>query len=78
MIGLDTDMLLEEGDQVTTIINGDVGGNVVVVQANTTVDVTNVVLSLTDGDIAEITDLIARETGLTRPNSLLYLPVVSR
>ncbi|HRW06720.1 MAG TPA: hypothetical protein P5121_16565 [Caldilineaceae bacterium] len=77
VFGIGNHLILDGADQVTTIINGDVTGNVVVVQANTTVDVTNMTLSLTDGGLATITELLATETGLTSPKSFVFLPVIS-
>ena len=35
-------LALPEGDQMITIVNGDIIGNLVILQANTTVDVTNI------------------------------------
>lgn len=70
-------LTLDGGDQVTTIINGDVVGNVVVVQANTTVDVTNVTIALTPEGSALPTELPDETSDATPIEHTMFLPVIS-
>lgn len=76
--GFGNNLSVTGADQVTTIINGDVAGNVVVVQANTTVDVTNLTISLSQEDRTSNGQLPEEHTELIDRQQILFLPLVSR
>lgn len=76
VFGVETNLALQGADQITTIVNGDVSGNLAIVQANTTVDVTNVTITLTHDGAVSVTDPPEAHTDMMAGHNL-YLPVVN-